>query len=95
MVEIQEERARARAMLFLASAAAVLGLLAGMTLTAVIALAAGSHVLAALIILTLVYGGTAIFLYLKLEKMGRDWETLAGTRDQLQKDRECFEKTLS
>jgi uncharacterized membrane protein YqjE len=94
MVEMQEERERARAMIILASAVAVLGLLVGITITALIACAAGNHIFAALVILTLVYTGAAVFFYLKLAQLQRDWEPLAGTREQLQKDRECFEKTL-
>jgi uncharacterized membrane protein YqjE len=95
MVEMQEERERARVIIFLASATAVLGLLAGITLTAVIACAAGPHILIALIILAAVYITGAVFFYFKLAQMQRDWESLSHTREQLQKDRECFEKTLS
>jgi uncharacterized membrane protein YqjE len=50
--------------------------------------------LAALIILAILYTCGALFFYLKLSQMQRDWEPLAGTREQLQKDRECLEKTL-
>jgi uncharacterized membrane protein YqjE len=94
MVEMQEERERARAIIILASAIAVLGLLAGITITALIACAAGTHIFTALVILAIVYTGAAVFFYLKLTQLQRDWEPLAGTREQLQKDRECFEKTL-
>jgi uncharacterized membrane protein YqjE len=94
MVEMQEEREKARIIVFLGAAIAVLALLAGITLTALIACAAGSHIFLALIILTIVYTGGAVFFYLKLMQLKRDWETLPGTREQLEKDRECFEKTL-
>jgi uncharacterized membrane protein YqjE len=94
MVEMQEERERARVIVFLAAAVAVLGLLAGITVTAVIACAAGSHIFTALIILAILYTVGAVFFYLKLAQLKRDWETLPGTREQLEKDRECFEKTL-
>jgi uncharacterized membrane protein YqjE len=94
MLEMQEERERAQLMIVFAVAAAVLGLLAGMTITAIIALAAGSHFLAALIILAVLYAGGALLLYFKLTQMQRDWEALSATRDQLKKDRECLEKEL-
>jgi uncharacterized membrane protein YqjE len=94
MVEIQEERERAQMIVFLASAIAVLGLLAGITITALIACAAGSHVVLALIIMSVIYTCGAVFFYLKLSNIQKDWESLSGTRDQLEKDRECFEKTL-
>ncbi len=94
LLEIQEERERAHLMIIFAVAAAVLGLLAGMTITAIIALAAAPHVLAALIIMAVVYAGGAVFLYFKLTQMQRDWEALSATRDQLKKDRECLEKEL-
>ena len=95
MVEIQEERERARMLFLLASGMTVLALLAGMTITALIALAAGTHFIIALIILAVVYSGGALLLYFKLAQMRQNWETLSGTRDQLEKDRKCLEKTLT
>jgi uncharacterized membrane protein YqjE len=50
--------------------------------------------LIALILLAILYTAGAVVFYLKLDNMKRDWEPLAGTREQLQKDRECLEKTL-
>src|ERR1700722_3850845 len=87
MVEIQEERERARVLFLLASGMTVLALLAGMTITALIALAAGKYLIIALIALAVVYSGGALFLYFKLGHMRQNWETLSGTRDQLEKDR--------
>lgn len=95
MVEIQEERERTRVMIFLASATAVFGLLAAMVLTAVIALAAGSHYFLALVILTVCYAGGAVVFYFKFEQLRRHWETFSGTREQLEKDHECLEKQLT
>lgn len=95
MVEIQEERERARAMVILAAGAAFLGLLGAITLTAVIAIAAGPHYFLALIIMTACYLGGALIFYLKLSHLQRDWELLSGTREQLEKDRACLEKELS
>jgi uncharacterized membrane protein YqjE len=95
MVEIQEERERVRVIIFMAAAMAILGLLAGITITALIVAASAPHVLTALGILAVLYTGGAIFLYLRISRLRKDWEPLSATRDQLQKDRECFEKTLS
>lgn len=95
MVEIQEERERARVIIFLASTMVVLGLLAGITITAVIACAAGTHYLIALIILAILYSTGTVVLYFRLSNLKAEWEMLSGTREQLDKDRECFEKTLT
>jgi uncharacterized membrane protein YqjE len=94
LLEIQEERERAQVMIIFAVAGAVLGLLAGMALTAVIALAAAPHFLVALVALAIIYGGVALIFYFKLVHMQRNWEALSATRDQLKKDRECLEKEL-
>lgn len=95
MVEIQEERERARIIVFLASGIGVLGLLAGISLTALIVCVAGSHAFIALICLTVCYFCGAVFFYLKLMRLLHAWESLEGTRNQLEKDRECLENQLS
>lgn len=95
VLEVQEERERAQMIIFLAAGIAILGLLGGITLTAVIALAAGAHYFIALVILTVLYIGGAAFFAFKLVRMTRDWEPFNHTRDQLQKDHECFQKTLT
>lgn len=89
MLELQEERERLRTIIFLAAGIAVLGFLGGITLTAVIALAAGpAHALAALIILAAVYICGAMFFYIKLSRLLDNWESFSATRNQLEKDRE-------
>jgi len=90
MVELQEERERLRMIIFLAVGIAVLGFLGGITVTAVIALAAGDHALAALIILAAIYICGAMFFYIKLARLMHDWESFSATRDQLEKDRACL-----
>ena len=95
MVEIQEERQRAIRAVLMAMAAAFLSLLAAMTVTAVIACAAGTHLLTALIIMAIVYIAGVIFFVLKLAHMQRNWDALSSTRDQLQKDRKCLEEHLA
>ncbi len=94
LVEIQEERERARVMISLAVAAAVFGLLGAMCLSALIVLAAGKYYLIALVILTICYVGGALILFRMVSKLGQEWEPLPGTREQLTKDRECLEKQL-
>lgn len=95
MVEIQEERQRALLVVLMASAVGFLGLLAGLTVTAVIACACKDHMLTALIVLAVVYIAGTVFFLLKLGKMQRNWDTLSSTRDQLQKDRECLDEHLA
>lgn len=95
MVEIQEERERARKMIVLAAIGGVLGLLGGITLTAVIVVAAKPHYLGALAALAILYLCGALGLYFKVARLLHDWESVPGTRDQLQKDRECLEKQLA
>jgi uncharacterized membrane protein YqjE len=94
-VEVQEERERLLRALLLALGAAALGLLAGMTLTAlvVILLWDCSH-WAALLTLTVLYGAAGICLYRRLTALLRDWQTLPASLDQLRKDRACLEKIL-
>ena len=95
LVEIQEERERALRVVLLTSAVAVLGILAGITVTAVIACAAGTHLLTALIVLAVIYIAGTVFFLLKLSHLQRNWDSLSCTRDQLQKDRECLDEHLA
>jgi uncharacterized membrane protein YqjE len=95
-VEVQEERERLLHAFLLALGVAVFGLLAGMTLTALIIvwLWVWSPV-GALLILTGVYGAVGIFLYRRLTGLMRDWQTLAASLEQLRKDRLCLENLLA
>jgi uncharacterized membrane protein YqjE len=94
-VEMQEEREHLQRALLIALSAAVLGLLAGMTLTAaiVVLLWAWSPV-AVLLILTVLYGAAGICLCRRLTKMMNDWQMLAASLDQFRKDRASLEKIL-
>jgi uncharacterized membrane protein YqjE len=94
-VEVQEERERLLHAFLLALAVAALGLLAGITLTAlvVVLLWDCSH-WAALLTLTVLYGAAGICLYRRLTALLRDWQTLPASLDQLRKDRACLEKIL-
>ena len=94
-VEVQEERERLLRAFLLALGVAVFGLLAGMTLTAalVVLFWAVSHA-AVLLILTVVYGASAVWLSRTLNTLMRDWQSLSASLDQLRKDRACLEKIL-
>ena len=95
-VEVQQERERLLHAFLLALGVAAFGLLAGLTLTAAIAvlLWAWSPV-AVLLILTGLYGAAGICLCRRLTGLLRDWQTLSASLDQLRKDRECLEKILA
>jgi uncharacterized membrane protein YqjE len=47
------------------------------------------------LVLTAIYGAIAGFLYTRLLRLQRDWQTLPETLDQLRKDRECLEKNFT
>jgi uncharacterized membrane protein YqjE len=95
MVEAQEERERVLLAIMLGLCAAAFGLLAGVALTIMIAVALWDHSpIIALLVLTLLYAIAAVSFYARLNRLQRDWQTLPGTLDQLKKDRECLEKTF-
>jgi uncharacterized membrane protein YqjE len=95
-VEVQEERERLLHAFLLALGVAAFGLLAGITLTAAIAVLLWqySHV-AVLLTLTGLYGAAGVCLYRRLTLLLRDWQTLSATLEQLRKDRACLEKILA
>ena len=92
MVEMQEERARAQTIVFLAVGISVFGVLTVLTLTAVVACACASHLLLALGLLTGFYFLGALFFYVKLMRVLRRWEAFNASRDQIEKDREWLQK---
>jgi uncharacterized membrane protein YqjE len=95
LVEAQEERERALLAIWLGLGAAAFGLLAGVTLTVLIAVALWEHSpVLALLVLAFIYTVLAIIFYSRLTRLQKDWETLPGTIDQLKKDRECLEKNF-
>jgi uncharacterized membrane protein YqjE len=95
MVEAEEERGRVLLAISLALGAAAFGLLAGIALTLVIAVALWqqSPILALLVLAALYVCAAAIF-YGRLVQLQKNWQTLPGTLEQLKKDRECLEKAL-
>lgn len=95
-VEIQEARERLLHALLLLLGLAVFGLLASITLTGVIVVLLWSFSpVAALLVLTGVYGAAAAIFYRRLNRLMRDWQTIPASLDQLRKDRACLEKILT
>jgi uncharacterized membrane protein YqjE len=96
MVEVQEERERFLRAILLALGVAAFGLLAGVALTgAIVVLLWELSRVAALLVLTGLYGATAVWLYRRLSLLLHDWQNLPATFDQLRKDRACLEKHLT
>ena len=96
LVEVQEERERLARAVWLALGAAVFGLLAGMGLTAVIAVAFWQQSpVVVLGILTALHAIAAGVLYVRLGELRRDWRTLPTTLDQLRKDRQCLARCFN
>ena len=95
MLEVQEERVRLLHAILLALGVAVFGLLAGITLTAALAVLLWPYSpVAVLLALTGLYGVAAVWLYRRLAGMLHDWQNLPATLDQLRKDRACLESIL-
>ncbi len=95
-VEVQEERERLLHAILLAFGIAAFGLLAGLTLTAAIAVLLWAwSPLAVLMTLTGLYAVAGICLYRRLTSVMRNWQTLSASLDQLRKDRECLEEILA
>ena len=95
MAELHEERERLLLAVWLALAAAVFGLLAGIALTIIIVVALWDHSpIMALLALVLLYLAGALLVYVRLVRLHKNWQTLPATLEQLKKDRECLEKRL-
>ena len=48
-----------------------------------------------LLTLAVLYGATSFVLYRRFTTLQRNWKTLPATLDQLRKDRECLETSLT
>jgi uncharacterized membrane protein YqjE len=95
MVEVQEERERLLHAILLALGVAAFGLLAGAALTgAIVVWLWEISPVAALLVLTCLYGAAAVSLYRRLMQLLRDWQNFPATLDQIRKDRTCLEKNL-
>ncbi len=94
-VELQEERERILHVFLLALGVVAIGMLAGITLTALIVVLFWAWPLAVLLSLTLLYSLAGICLYRRLTGLLQNWQTLSASLDQLRKDRVCLEKILA
>lgn len=96
LLEAQEERERIVLAATFAVGAIFFALLAAISVTAIIVIAFWNQSpLIALGILAAIYAVFAVTLFVQLTRLQRDWKMLAGTLDQLKKDRECLEKNLN
>lgn len=95
-MELQEERERLLHAFLLALGVAAVGLLAGITFTAAIAvwLWAWSP-LAVLLTLTGAYTAVGIYLYRQLMNLLANWQILSASLEEIRKDRACLEKILA
>ena len=96
MVAVQEERELVLRAILLALGMAVFGLLTGITLTGAIVVRWWAYSpVGVLVTLAALYGAAGLCLYWRLTRLMRDWQTLSASFDQLRKDRESLEATLS
>jgi uncharacterized membrane protein YqjE len=94
-VELQEESERQLRAILLLFGVAAFGLLVGLTLTAAIVVwLRDCSPVAVLLALTVLYAAVGIYLWRRLSRGLRDWQTLSATLDQLRKDRICLEQIL-
>ncbi len=95
-VKLQEESGRLLKAIALALGAAILALMAAITLTAAIAVVLWDHYpTAVLLILATLYATASACLARRLRALQRDCRILAATLEQLRKDRTCFEDTTN
>jgi len=96
LLELQEERDRVLMAILMALGIAAFGLLAGLSLTFIVAMVFWEHSpVIALSVLAALYLGAAITLYSRFVRLKRDWQTLPSSLDQLQKDLKCLHRTLN
>ena len=96
MLEVQEERERLLHAMLLALGVAASGLLGAMAISsAIVILLWHSAPVAVLVMLAILYAVLAIYLHRRLTVLLRDWKSFPATLDQLRKDRECLEKSLT
>ena len=91
-VEMQEGLERLVRLILLALGVAVLGLLAGITLTAALVFVLKAYSpMYVLLSLAGLYTAAGIFMYWRLSKLLRNWQLLSASLDQIRKDRVCQE----
>ncbi|MBN8249656.1 MAG: phage holin family protein [Verrucomicrobia bacterium] len=95
LVELQEERLRAFQGIGLSLAVAVLGLLAGISLTVAVVVVFWDHSrLWPILGLTVLYGGLALALARTLRRRLQTWQTLPETFNQIRRDLEAWTARL-
>lgn len=95
LVELEEERNRVLRAFWLSLGTAVAALLGGVAASIAVALACwGWSPAGAMLILTAIYAGLALYFYALLARLRRDWQTFPATLAELRKDRECLDKHL-
>jgi len=95
MVEVQEGREHLLRAILLGCGAAAFGLLAVATLSvATVLLLWALSPVVVLLALTGLYSAAAGFLYLRLSRLLRNWQSLPATLNQLRKDSACLEQRL-
>jgi len=94
-VEVQEERERLLYAFLLALGVSAFGLLAGLTLTAAIAVLLWSwSPFGVLLTLAILYSFAGFYLYRLLIRFLNNWQTFPASLDQLRKDRTCLATIL-
>lgn len=94
-VEVQEEREQLLRAIMLALGVATFGLLAGITVTALIAVWLWAWSPATvLLLLTLLHASAAYWLNRRLKILLAGWHTFTASLDQLRKDRQSVEEFL-
>ena len=95
-VAVQEERALLLGAILLALGMGVLGLLAGISLTAALVVYLRAYVSPAIVLLALtaLYGVAGLILYGRFKRRLRNGHAFSPLLDQLHKDRACVEDNL-
>ena len=95
-VELQEERARLIQALLMTLGIAVLGLLAGISLTGAVAILLWQHSPGLVLIgMAAIQASSAWFLYRNLSRLLAAWTPMQGSLQQLEQDREALQRILS
>ena len=94
--ELQEERARLIQALLMTLGIAVLGLLAGISLTGAVAILLWEHSPGLVLIgMAAIQASSAWFLYRILSRLLAAWTPMQGSLQQLEQDREALQRILS
>jgi uncharacterized membrane protein YqjE len=87
LVEFQEQRLKLLEVLVLGLVLVILGTLALVVVSFTVVVILWEHRVAALVVLSVLYLGAAVAVYLQLRRRLRNWEAFTSTLDEFQKDR--------